>query len=164
MNHHLAKLWLWLWLLPGLVFALPEDRQQPIELRADGAELDQSTGVSTYTGNVVISQGSLRLTADTARIYITDGEFERMEARGSPSTLRYRPSADKPPIEGVGQRVEYNAVSGKVTVSGQARFTQGGDVFTGQQISYDLAKDRVSAQGTDREQIHFTIQPRNSGQ
>jgi lipopolysaccharide export system protein LptA len=87
---------------------LPEDRNQPIQLEASRGQIDQKTGVSVYEGNVVISQGSMRLTADVATIHVKDGGFQRMEATGKPVNLRYRPTADKPEILGASQRVEYD--------------------------------------------------------
>ena len=73
-------------LVPPLAIALPEDRNQPIQLEASRGQIDQKTGVSVYEGNVVISQGSMRLNADVATIHIKDGGFQRMEATGNRST------------------------------------------------------------------------------
>jgi lipopolysaccharide export system protein LptA len=144
-----------------LVNALPEDRDQPIQLEASRGQLDQKTGVSVYEGNVVISQGSMRLTADTATIHVKDGGFLRMEATGNPATLRYKPAVDKPEIQGTSRRVEYDVSSAKVTMSGGARLTQGRDVFTGEQVEYDLKNDLVRARCAGANgRIQFTIQPR----
>ncbi|QQS54450.1 MAG: lipopolysaccharide transport periplasmic protein LptA [Candidatus Competibacteraceae bacterium] len=141
--------------------ALPEDREQPIHLEASRGQLDQKTGVSVYEGNVVISQGSMRLTADTATIHVKDSSFERMEAVGKPVNLRYKPAVDKPEILGTSQRVEYNVGSAKVVMSGNARLVQGQDVFAGDRVEYDLKGDVVRARGAGTNgRIQFTIQPR----
>ena len=50
--------------LPGSASALSTDRDQPINLEADEAELDQTEGVSTYVGNVVVTQGSMKVESD----------------------------------------------------------------------------------------------------
>jgi lipopolysaccharide export system protein LptA len=143
-----------------LASALPEDRTQPIQLEANRGQLDQKTGVSVYEGNVVISQGSMRLTADTATIHVRDGGFQRMEATGNPATLRYQPAVDKPEIRGTSRRVEYDVASARVTMSGGARLTQGRDTFTGDRIEYDLREDVVRARGAGANgRIQFTIQP-----
>ena len=148
-------------LVPLLAVALPEDRRQPIQLEASRGQIDQKTGVSVYEGNVVISQGSMRLNAETATIHIKDGGFQRMEATGNPVNLRYQPTADKPEIIGTSQRVEYDVVGAKVIMTGKARLTQGQDVFTGERMEYDLKGDVVRARGAgDNGRIQFTIQPR----
>ncbi len=147
---------------PATALCLPEDREQPINLEADRAQLDQTTGISTYEGNVIITQGSMRLFADVARIYVTDGEFERMEADGDPVRFRYRPAADKEEIFGRGQHATYDVSDAKIVVTTNARFTQGGDVFTGDYVEYDLAQDLVKAKGAgEGGRVFFTIQPRN---
>lgn len=148
-------------LVPPLAVALPEDRNQPIQLEANRGQIDQKTGVSVYEGNVIISQGSMRLNADVATIHVKDGGFQRMEATGNPVKLRYQPTADKPEIIGVSQRVEYDVAGAKVIMSGNARLTQGQDVFTGDRIEYDLKSDVVRARGAGNNgRIQFTIQPR----
>ena len=141
--------------------ALPEDRNQPIQLEASRGQLDQKTGVSVYEGNVVITQGSMRLTADTVTIYVKDNNFQRMEAAGNPANLRYKPAADKPEIQGTSPRVEYDVAGAKVIMSGGARLVQGQDTFTGDRVEYDLKGDVVRARGAgDNGRIQFTIQPR----
>ncbi len=146
--------------IPALAAALPEDRNQPIQLEARSGEINQQTGVSVYKGNVVISQGSMRLNADVATIHVKDGGFQRMEATGNPVNLRYRPTADKPEILGTSQQVEYDVAAAKVIMSGNARLTQGQDVFTGDRVEYDLKSDVVRARGEGNNgRIQFTIQP-----
>jgi len=144
----------------GVAEALPEDREKPIQIEADSAELDQNAGVITYSGNVVVVQGTMRLTADTGKIFLEAGEFQRMEALGSPTTFRYQPDVDKEVIDGEGRRVEYNVETGKVTVNDNARFTQGQDVFTGDFIEYDLATDVIRADSKEGGRIRLVIQPK----
>ncbi|MEE4380043.1 MAG: lipopolysaccharide transport periplasmic protein LptA [Candidatus Competibacteraceae bacterium] len=144
-------------LLPMAATALPEDRKQPIRLEADSAQLNQQTGVSVYQGNVVISQGSMRLKADTATFYVNNGRFEKLEAIGKPVQLRYRPDKDKPEIQGVSQRVEYNVPDALVIMTTNAKITQGEATFAGNRIEYDLDKDLIKASGKDR--IEFIIPP-----
>ncbi len=162
MNHPSVRIGLvaTLALASPLVVALPEDRAQPIHLEANRGQLDQKTGVSVYEGNVIITQGSMRLTADTVTIYVKDNNFQRMEATGAPVNLRYRPTADKPEIQGASQRVEYDVAGAKVIMSGGAKLTQGQDTFTGERVEYDLKGDVVRARGAgDNGRIQFTIQP-----
>jgi lipopolysaccharide export system protein LptA len=148
-------------LLSPLAAALPEDRSQPIQLEASRGQLDQRTGISVYEGNVVITQGSMRLTADTATIYVKDSSFQRMDAAGNPANLRYKPAADKPEIQGTSKRVEYDVPSAKVVMSGSVRVVQGQDVFTGDRVEYDLKDDVIRAKGAgENGRIQFTIQPK----
>jgi lipopolysaccharide export system protein LptA len=83
-----------------------------------------------------------------------------MEAVGKPTQFRYQPTVDKPRIDGIGNTIQYNAITAKVIVTGDAKFTQGGDVFTGQRIEYDLTSDVVRADGGEKGRIQFIIQPK----
>lgn len=168
MNHRNARLGLAVAtaLAASAASALPEDRNQPIQLEASRGQLDQKTGVSIYEGNVAITQGSMRLTADTATIYVKDSSFQRMDATGNPANLRYKPAADKPEIQGTSKRVEYDVASAKVVMTGGVRVVQGQDVFTGDRLEYDLKDDVIRAKGAgENGRIQFTIQPKsqNSG-
>ncbi len=146
---------------PALLFGLPEDRNQPIQLEADRAQLNQQTGISVYEGNVVIVQGSMRLAADTATVYLQNGSFQRMEAVGKPVNLRYKPAANKEEIQGVSQRVDYNVTTAQIVMTTNAKITQGQDVFTGDRIEYSLNDDLVKAQGGAKGgRVQFTIQPK----
>ena len=149
-------------LVAACAAALPEDRNQPIQLEASRGQLDQKTGVSIYEGNVVITQGSMRLNADTATIYVKDSSFQRMDATGNPANLRYKPAADKPEIQGTSKRVEYDVASAKVVMTGGVRVVQGQDIFTGDRLEYDLKDDVIRAKGAgENGRIQFTIQPKS---
>jgi len=53
---------------------IPDDRSQPIQLEASRGQLDQKTGISVYEGNVVITQGSMRLAADRHSHHLHQGQ------------------------------------------------------------------------------------------
>lgn len=146
--------------VPTPALSVPEDRDQPIQLEAERAELDQRTGTSIYYGNVVITQGSMRLVADKATIYTDGGSFERMEAVGNPVRWRYKPAADKDELYGTSQQIEYNAVDNLIVMTNNAKVTQNKDVFTGDWIEYDLSSDLVKARGREGQRIQMTIQPK----
>jgi lipopolysaccharide export system protein LptA len=138
---------------------MPQDREQPIQLEADRAELNQKSGVSTYEGNVVITQGSMRLAADKATVFTDNGVFQRMEAIGKPVRWRYKPADDKDELLGTSQRMEYDALKNIITMTESAKVVQNKDVFTGDRIDYDLTADLVKARGEDGRRIQITIQP-----
>src|SRR5262245_5231576 len=63
--------------------ALPKiDSSQPIAVNADSflADLNGETGV--YTGNVIVTQGAIRLHADRVKISAPGGKASRVEADG----------------------------------------------------------------------------------
>lgn len=77
---------------PGLVVAqglqlafssFNQDANQPIEVAADAMSIDQDDGTVVMTGNVVIVQGDLRLSAPKASVDYTDeGGISQLFAEG----------------------------------------------------------------------------------
>lgn len=149
-------------LVPPLALGLQDDREQPIQLEADRAQYDRNTGISVYEGEVAITQGTMRLTADKVTVYTNDNVFQRLEALGNPATFEYQPTPEKEVINGEGQQLRYDATTTQVTITNNAKITQSGDVFTGKRIEYDLANDIVKASsGEDSsDRVQITIQPK----
>ncbi len=149
-------------IIPDLALGLPDDREQPIQLEADRAQYDRTSGISVYEGDVAITQGTMRLAADKVTVYTKDSVFQRLEALGNPATFAYQPTPEKGLINGEGAHLQYDATTAQVIIRNNAKITQAGDIFTGNRIEYDLANDVVKASSgennTDR--VHITIQPK----
>jgi lipopolysaccharide export system protein LptA len=67
----------------SLVFALPEDAKQPIEIEAQSVIVDESTGFNEFSGNAEVRQGSLLLLAELIQVQTNNEEVVRMVATGS---------------------------------------------------------------------------------
>lgn len=60
---------------------LDVDQSTPIEAAADNLSVDQNAGKAVFTGNAVISQGNMRLSAQKIVIIYTDGGgIDRIDA------------------------------------------------------------------------------------
>ena len=57
----------------SLVFALPEDSKQPIEIEAQSVVVDETTGFNEFSGDAEVRQGSLLLLAELIQVQ-TDNE------------------------------------------------------------------------------------------
>ena len=57
----------------SLVFALPEDTKQPIEIEAQSVVVDETAGFNEFRGNAEVRQGSLLLLAELIQVQ-TDNE------------------------------------------------------------------------------------------
>ena len=79
----LALLLLW---LPGSLWALSTDSDQPIAVEADSLEVREQDNVSIYQGNVSLIQGSLEIRSDRLVIHFNDDkELMLMEMTGTPA-------------------------------------------------------------------------------
>ena len=61
-------------------WALDSDKEQPIQIVADVAVRDEVAGETRYEGNVVLTQGSLQITADKLSIQHSDSGADRIVA------------------------------------------------------------------------------------
>ncbi len=153
-------------------WALPSDREQPIRVQADSAELDEKQGVAVYRGGVIITQGTLKITGDTVTItQDNQGDIEVFTAVGKPARYEQQPAPDKPLVQAAGVTIQYFASNERIVLSDQARIVQGGNTFEGEKIVYDTRRQIVNAgraSGTDisspRPRIDMIIQPRPRAQ
>jgi len=170
MKHLNPLFFLTILLVTEAALALPEDREQPIHIQADRAELDDIKGVAQYSGNVVITQGSIKITGERATITRTeDGTVDVFTAIGKPATFRQQPAADKEVIDAYGLTIQYFAVKDQVLLIDQAKVEQGGSTFAGEKIVYDTAKQIVNAGRANghnitvpRPRIDMVIQPKQN--
>ena len=85
--------------LSGPAFALATDKDQPLDLEADSAEIDEGKGMSVYVGNVIATQGSMRLESDRLVIYHTGTKAERIEAEGKPARFQQLTDDSPEPVK-----------------------------------------------------------------
>lgn len=126
--------------------ALEDDRSQPIRVKADSAERDDKRGITTYKGDVVIDQGSLNITAQEVIIYGSTA-VTRIIAKGEPARLRQQPSPDKGVITARGNNIEYSLETEIVELESNAYVEQDGTKVRGGQITYDMTRQIVRANG-----------------
>jgi lipopolysaccharide export system protein LptA len=148
-------------LIPINSWALSSDREQPMLIEADRAELDDSKGISTYRGNVKVTQGTLLLTGDIMTVYNKGNDVEKVIMEGQPATYRQRPDDKDKDVRASALHMEYYTNPEKIILIKQAEVEQEGDVLRSERIEYDVPTDKVNA-GTDQpnERVRITIQPR----
>ncbi len=141
----------------GLLFAtsawaLSTDKDQPIEIEADSADLDDEKGVTIYRGNVVLIQGSVRMTGDTMTVYFTNDELDTMIMEGKPARYRQLPDGSEIYDEAEALRMEYYELKNLIVLIDKASFKQEGLSFSGNRIEYDTLHSRVKARGSVKQQ------------
>ena len=133
-------------LLAGEVLALSSDKEQPIQVEADGMEIDEAKGMTTYSGNVVVVQGSIILKADKVFFFQSEGNTDRLEAVGKPAYFQQRPDGKDKDVKGNASRIEYNTNSELLYMIGDAVLLPGdGNKLTSQRITYDRVKAVMKA-------------------
>ena len=145
----------------GAVFAA--DTDQPIEISADSAMREEPSGKTTYRGDVVLTQGSLEIRADSL-VFSFDGDNSTLiTAHGNPATLKQQPENADTPIDASAEVIEYHEKSERVRLVGQAKILQDGAVIEGNTIEYLVGTQRVMAAGSPEtgapQRVKVTIPP-----
>lgn len=140
--------------LLGVVFAslsssaqaLSTDREQPIVIEAAAAEADNRAQVTIYRGDVVITQGTLRITGDTVWIHYDDANtITKAVSVGKPAKFRQLSDGSEDYMTADAERMEYHADQDLILLLGNARYGEGKDKITAPRIVYDSRRGRVKA-------------------
>ncbi|MES9906296.1 MAG: lipopolysaccharide transport periplasmic protein LptA [Sedimenticola sp.] len=145
--------------IPAITQALQSDQNQPTYIEADSVEMDDGTGISIYKGNVVVTQGSIRFTADKVVVTQKPGEADHLDATGRPVHFQQEVDNNEGLVKGRSKRVEYSSDSEIIYLIDDAFLTQKQDTFSSDRIIYDRAKAVVKA-GTSakgKERVRVTI-------
>lgn len=126
--------------------ALPNDGDQPIHLTADKALRDEKKGVTIYTGNVQMQQGSMELEADTLTIYHTSDDPSEIVAEGKPAKMRQQPELGKGVVHAQADVIKYFKNEDRVHLQTNAHIEQDGSVVDGDSIDYLMEKQLITAQ------------------
>lgn len=161
--------------IPLLVFscfavALESDQEQPIQIEADAAMIDEANGNSIHKGNVVIEQGTLQLRANEVEIISSNNELIQIiaSADGSGNKLAHYEQQTNDAGDRVlanAEKITYLIQEKRLHLSGNARLQQVDDVFTGELLYYDLEKGVVNLDSGDSgERVKMQIKPRSSSE
>lgn len=147
-------------LISQLVIALPEDRDQPIEITADNAVINEKQNKAEYTGAVVVIQGTLKLQGDALKLKTNEaGEVETFISQGSPARFEnLRKKTDEEPIRGKAKMIHYSYSNDQVVLTGDAEIKTKDSNFSGPKITYDSLTGEVTASGNRSKRVIMMMQ------
>lgn len=123
------------------------DRSQPIRINADQSEHFEKTLTTSYSGNVIIVQGTLKIEADMV-IFSNQAQARTLKAIGRPGNFQQRDSNTGEMISAQAQELFYRLNDGILELNGDAQITQHGRSISGTHISYFVDEQRVLAQAS----------------
>ena len=158
-----------------VVYAEQADRNKPITIEGDLVTLDQATLVRTLEGNVILVQGTMRLTAE--RIIVKEDAAGSMTAQAfgtSNKQIAFRQKREGAAdfIEGSADRVEFDDQADTLQLFSRARLKSGANELTGEYIYYNSTTEIVkmrdavpgassaAAGSTNKGRPTITIQPK----
>ncbi len=136
----------------ALAFAQPalaekSDREKEIQVLADRLSADDAKKEAVYEGNVIVTQGTMRITS--ARIVVReDAEgYRKYVATGDPVTFRQKRDKVDDWIDGSAQRAEFDDRNDQLRLFNGARLRSSQGELAGDYISYDRAKEFFEVTG-----------------
>ncbi len=154
----ISVLWLTIWM--PVAHALDSDRDAPINLEADKATFNQKTGVTVYSGNVIVTQGTIRLEADNV-VAVLDANrtIKNVTATGKPARFQQKISLDKGIVYGKGDQLFYDATTAQLTLTGRAYLSQDGSSFNSNILRYGMTQGDIEGNGNSQQRVQMVIPP-----
>ena len=112
---------------------MKQDTSLPVTLDADTLSINNADGTAVFTGNVVVAQGDMRLTAGEVRVdYTPDGSgIKTLHATGGVTLINAADAAEA-------KAAVYTIASGDVVMTGDVLLTQGKNAISGQKLVLNL--------------------------
>jgi len=128
-------------------WAAKSDREKEIVMNADHGFADDAKRMTTFEGDVVITQGTMRITADKVTMREDPNHHKFYVAYGNPVSFRQKRDNADEYIEGYAQRAEFDDLSDMLKLYEKARVKSAQNELTGNFISYDMGREVAEVMG-----------------
>ncbi|TYL48066.1 lipopolysaccharide transport periplasmic protein LptA [Marinomonas sp. IMCC 4694] len=148
-------------LLGSQAYALPEDMSQPLEIQADEAAFDQTSGEAIYKGNVFVKQGTIEIQAQYLKVS-TDPltrAFNRLEATGKPAKFSQQVDWSGNMVISQGNEIRYSTHDSTLEILGESYLSRMQNSITADYILYMIADGTFSAEKKTTGRVFMTLQP-----
>lgn len=150
------------------------DRTKEIDIEADVATVNEKSRTRTLEGNVVLTQGTMRFTAERMVIKESDAGLTALAFGGPSSQVAFRQKREgvNDFMEGFADRAEFDDQADTIKLLSRARLKSGGDELKGEYIYYNSATEVMQARnaqpdtkgavaaGSNPGRVKITIQPK----
>lgn len=128
-------------------FAERADREKEIVIGADQSLADDANKTITFNGNVVITQGTMRITAAKVTLKEDAQRHKFYVASGAPVTFRQKRDKVDEWVEGVAERAEFDDRADVLRLFNKARVRSNQNEISGDFISYDMKREVAEVSG-----------------
>lgn len=126
---------------------LTQDTSAPVEVASDSLAVDQANGAAIFSGNVLVTQGALRLSADRIRVVYAgetdEGRIRELRAEGNVTLANGAEAAEA-------ETAVYDIDAGSVVMTGDVVLTQGETALSSERLEIDLNSGTGSMEGRVR--------------
>lgn len=162
-------------LVPCVARGEKADRLQTLRMSAKqgSAEGSKEINLKKLDGDVLITQGTMRITADRAIVKESVGSVfaELFGNNTSQITFRQKREGENDFVEASADRAEYDDKTGAIRLFSKVRFKSGGDVVDSEYMQYNTNTEKMELRnqvpgakpkpGTEEGRVVFEVQPRS---
>lgn len=123
------------------------DREKQIVVAGDKAVANDAEKTLVFDGNVVITQGTMRMTANKVTVREDKDKHQYYVANGTPVTFRQKRDNTDEWIEGFADRAEFDDRNDVLKLFTRARVKRNNDELAGDVITYDMKKEVAEVSG-----------------
>ena len=165
-------------LVPCIANGEKADRDQETNISSKQASVEGSKeiNVKKLEGDVLITQGTMRITADRAIVKETDGNVfaELFGKNASQITFRQKREGESDFVEASADRAEYDDKTETIRLFSRVRFKSGGDFVESEYMQYNTNTEKMELRnqspgakpktGAEEGRVVFKVQPRSQTQ
>jgi lipopolysaccharide export system protein LptA len=112
---------------------LSQDTTLPVEVAAESFSVNTADGTAIFSGNVVVTQGEMKLSAAEVRVQYNADQtaIDQLIASGGVTIVNLADAAEA-------REAVYTIASGVIVLTGDVLMTQGPSAMAGQQLTINL--------------------------
>ena len=131
-----------------------KDTSAPIEVTADRFDADLNSKTGTYSGNVLVKQGEMRLRADRVKVNVVSGKPDKIYATGN--VVFAAPSGNAQ-----GDNAVYDVGPRLITLNGRVILTKEKNVMRGSRLVVNLVtgQAQLDAKATTGQRVQGVFTP-----
>ncbi len=122
--------------------SMKSDPTLPVEVTADNLDVNQADGSAEFTGNVLIGQGEMRLSANRVLVIYNQeaGGIDRLQATGDVILVNGPDAAEA-------DKADYTIGTGIIVMTGNVLLTQGPNALTSNHMTINLTTGTAQMTG-----------------
>lgn len=148
------------------------DRDKPTNIESDRLQYDDGKKVTVFTGNVVLTKGTIVLRGDRLQLRQFDDGAQSAVATGKRASFRQKRDGMDQFVHGLANEIDYDSRNEIVKLTGDALVRRlecevAIDEITGGVVVYNARTETFTVDGKDRSgqggRVRIVIQPRADG-
>lgn len=146
----------------GVAMARSSDRNAPMNIESNSSTCQLGGDMScTLSGNIVITQGTLKINASQGQLNQSGGRPNRARLTGG--VTMNQQLDDGTPVNTKSSTIDYDFNTEIIILTGSVEIRQPRGNLHGERVVYNMKTGQVQSGGQGQGRVHMTIQPKAGG-